>query len=144
MTEEDKELEILKAKRLAEMEKNLAEQNNQQEHETMLSNSSQNKLLPRDQIIKKLGYRGLEVLSNAESQFPNETKLVVEKLAELIQSGEIDEVLDGGKLLTLFRSVGISVRMENKINVEKDGKFVSISEKFVKQTDDSSFEDDEI
>ena len=133
MKEEDKELEILKAKRLAEMEKNLAQQNNQEEKETVLSNSDQNKLLPREQIIQKLGYRGLEVLSNAESQFPNETKLVEEKLAELIQSGEIDEVLDGGKLLTLFRSVGIRVRMENKINVEKDGKFVSISEKFVKQ-----------
>jgi len=143
MTEEDKELEILKAKRLAEMEKNLAQQNNQEEKETMLGNSDQNKLLPREQIIQKLGYRGLEVLSNAESQFPNETKLVEEKLAELIQSGEIDEVLDGGKLLTLFRSVGIRVRMENKINVEKDGKFVSISEKFVKQTDDSNFEEDE-
>ena len=143
MTEEDKELEILKAKRLAEMEKNLAEQNNQEDQETILSSSDQNKVLPRDQIIKKLGYRGLEVLSNAESQFPNETKLVEEKLAELIQSGEIDEVLDGGKLLTLFRSVGIRVRMENKINVEKDGKFVSISEKFVKQTDDSSSKDDE-
>ena len=121
MTEEDKELEILKAKRLAEMEKNLAQQNDQEEKETMSGNSDQNKLLPREQIIKKLGYRGLEVLSNAESQFPNETKLVEEKLAELIQSGEIDEVLDGGKLLTLFRSVGIRVRMENKINVEKDG-----------------------
>ncbi|MAS89883.1 MAG: double-stranded DNA-binding protein [Thaumarchaeota archaeon] len=143
MKEEDKELEILKAKRLAEMEKNLAQQNNQEEKETVLSNSDQNKLLPREQIIQKLGYRGLEVLSNAESQFPNETKLVEEKLAELIQSGEIDEVLDGGKLLTLFRSVGIRVRMENKINVEKDGKFVSISEKFVKQTDDSNFEEDE-
>ena len=143
MTEEDKELEILKAKRLAEMEKNLAQQNDQEEKETMSGNSDQNKLLPREQIIKKLGYRGLEVLSNAESQFPNETKLVEEKLAELIQSGDIDEVLDGGKLLTLFRSVGIRVRMENKINVEKDGKFVSISEKFVKQTDDSSFEGDE-
>ena len=143
MKEEDKELEILKAKRLAEMEKNLAQQNNQEENETVLSNSEQNKLLPREQIIQKLGYRGLEVLSNAESQFPNETKLVEEKLAELIQSGEIDEVLDGGKLLTLFRSVGIRVRMENKINVEKDGKFVSISEKFVKQTDDSNFEEDE-
>ena len=143
MTEEDKELEILKAKRLAEMEKNLAQQNDQEEKETMSGNSDQNKLLPREQIIKKLGYRGLDVLSNAESQFPNETKLVEEKLAELIQSGEIDEVLDGGKLLTLFRSVGIRVRMENKINVEKDGKFVSISEKFVKQTDDSNFEGDE-
>ncbi len=143
MKEEDKELEILKAKRLAEMEKNLAQQNDQDEKETMSGNSDHNKLLPREQIIQKLGYRGLEVLSNAESQFPNETKLVEEKLAELIQSGEIDEVLDGGKLLTLFRSVGIRVRMENKINVEKDGKFVSISEKFVKQTDDSSFEEDE-
>ena len=122
MKEEDKELEILKAKRLAEMEKNLAQQNDQEEKETMSGNSDQNKLLPREQIIQKLGYRGLEVLSNAESQFPNETKLVEEKLAELIQSGEIDEVLDGGKLLTLFRSVGIRVRMENKINVEKDGK----------------------
>ena len=143
MSEEDKELEILKAKRLAEMEKNLAQQNDQEEKETMSGNSDHNKLLPREQIIQKLGYRGLEVLSNAESQFPNETKLVEEKLAELIQSGEIDEVLDGGKLLTLFRSVGIRVRMENKINVEKDGKFVSISEKFVKQTDDSNFEEDE-
>ena len=143
MKEEDKELEILKAKRLAEMEKNLAQQNNQEEKETVLSNSDQNKLLPREQIIQKLGYRGLEVLSNAESQFPNETKLVEEKLAELIQSGEIDEVLDGGKLLTLFRSVGIRVRMENKINVEKDGKFVSISEKFVKQKEDSNFDEDE-
>ena len=55
MTEEDKELEILKAKRLAEMEKNLAQQNNQEEKETVLSNSDQNKLLPREQIIKKLG-----------------------------------------------------------------------------------------
>ena len=120
MTEEDKELEILKAKRLAEMEKNLAQQNDQEEKETMSGNSDQNKLLPREQIIKKLGYRGLEVLSNAESQFPNETKLVEEKLAELIQSGEIDEVLDGGKLLTLFRSVGIRVRMEDDSNFEED------------------------
>ena len=101
MKEEDKELEILKAKRLAEMEKNLAQQNNQEEKETVLSNSDQNKLLPREQIIQKLGYRGLEVLSNAESQFPNETKLVEEKLAELIQSGEIDEVLDGLHCSTL-------------------------------------------
>ena len=29
---------------------------------------------PRDALIKILGFRGLEVLQNAESQFPNETK----------------------------------------------------------------------
>ena len=143
MTEEDKELEALKAKRLAEMQRNLAKQENQEDQNTTRDTDTADKLSPRDRIIETLGYRGLEVLTNAESQFPNETKLVEEKLAELIQSGEIDEVLDGGKLLTLFRSVGIRVRMENKINVEKDGKFVSISEKFVKQKEDSNFVEDE-
>ena len=31
--------------------------------------------------------------------------------------------------MALFRAVGINVRMKNKINVEKDGKFVSLSDK---------------
>lgn len=83
----------------------------------------------RDVILARLGYRGLEVLENAEHQFPNETKLVIEKLAELVESGEINEELDGGKLLALFRSVGLSVRMNTKINIEQDGKFVSLSDK---------------
>jgi len=143
MTEEDKELEALKAKRLAEMQRNLAKQENQEDQNTTRDTDTADKLSPRDRIIETLGYRGLEVLTNAESQFPNETRIVVEKLAELIKSGEIDEILDGGKLLTLFRSIGIRVRMENKINVEKDGKFVSISEKFVKQKEDSNFVEDE-
>ena len=141
MIEDDKELAILKAKRLAEMQKNLAEQENEQVEKNE-SNSDKNSIAPREQIIKKLGHRGLEVLTNAESQFPNETRIVEEKLAELIISGEIDEILDGGKLLTLFRSVGIHVRMDNKINVEKDGKFVSISEKFVNTEEKSNSEDE--
>ena len=141
MTEDDKELEILKAKRLAEMQKNLAKQEDGQ-REKNESNTDKNSLTPRKKIIEKLGYRGLEVLTNAESQFPNETKIVEEKLAELIISGEIDEILDGGKLLTLFRSVGIRVRMDNKINVEKDGKFVSISEKFVNTEKKNNSEDE--
>ena len=141
MTEDDKELEILKAKRLAEMQKNLASQENEQ-GEKNESNSDKNNVTPREKIIEKLGHRGLEVLTNAESQFPNETRIVEEKLAELIISGEIDEILDGGKLLTLFRSVGIRVRMDNKINVEKVGKFVSISEKFVNTEEKINSEDE--
>ena len=54
---------------------------------------------PRDALIKQLGFRGLEVLTNAESQFPNETKMIIDKLYELIKTGEITEILDGGKLL---------------------------------------------
>ena len=93
---------------------------------------------PRDFLVGKLGFRGLEVLENAESQFPNETKIIVTKLSELIKSGEINEIIDGGKLLTLFRSIGIHVRMETKINVEQDGKFVSLSDKLSSHNSDES------
>jgi len=52
----------------------------------------------------------------------------------LILSGDITEVLDGGNLLALFQSIGINVRMKTKINVEKDGKFVSLSDKLRKSS----------
>ncbi len=133
MSEEDKELEQLKKRRLAEMEKNITLKQKQKD-------TSDSKATPpsaRDMLLKKLGYRGLEVLQNAESQFPNETKIVVEKLGELLISGEIDEEIDGGKLLALFRSVGINVRMQTKINVEQDGKFVSLSEKLSSKSSNS-------
>lgn len=132
MSEEDKELEQLKKKRLAEMEKNIAIKQKQEE-----SPPEKKQQTPREILFKRLGYRGLEVLKNAESQYPSETKIVVEKLAELLTSGEINEEIDGGKLLVLFRSVGLNVRMENKINVEQDGKFVSLSDKLSSKT--SSF-----
>ena len=129
MTEEDKELELLKAKRLLEMQKNISKQQKVEELKSTKQKSEPNIPSPREIMIKQLGYRGLEVLENAESQFPEETKLVVDKLAELIQSGEVTETIDGGQLLTLFRSVGIRVRVQTTINVEQDGKLVSWSDK---------------
>ena len=133
MSEEDKELEMLKAKRLAEMEKNISIQNKSDEISQEESEKPQPSL--RDFVVNSLGYRGMEVLQNAEYQFPNESKIIIEKLGELISSGDINETLDGGKLLVLFRSVGLNIRMENKINVEKDGKFISIADKFKKSKD---------
>ena len=130
MSEEDKELETLKAKRLAEMQKNLSLQEKQKEIEQESSISKKDNPTPREFVVKSLGHRGMEVLQNAESQFPNEAKIIVEKLGELIASGDINETLDGGKLLILFRSVGVNIRMQNKIYVEQDGKFVSITDKF--------------
>ena len=134
MSDEDKELELLKAKRLAEMQKNLSMQD--QSSENITEESQKPKLSLRDYVVNSLGHRGMEVLQNAEYQFPNESKIIIEKLGELISSGDINETLDGGKLLVLFRSVGLGIRMENKINVEKDGKFISIADKFKKTNND--------
>jgi len=134
MSEEDKDLERLQAKRLAEMRKNLSSQQEQEKIATLQKEQKDNKPSSREIVIKRLGYRGLEVLQNAEQQFPKETQIIVLKLSELILSGDITEVLDGGNLLALFRSIGINVRMKTKINVEKDGKFVSLSDKLGKSS----------
>ena len=134
MSEEDKDLERLKEKRLAEMQKNLSSQQRQEKIASLKEEQKDNKPSSREIVIKQLGYRGLEVLQNAEHQFPKETQIVLLKLSELISSGDITEVLDGGNLLALFRSIGIDVRMKTKINVEKDGKFVSLSDKLGKSS----------
>lgn len=134
MSDEDKELEMLKAKRLAEMKKNLTYQSQKEEEK------QQTKTPPsyREIVISHLGYRGMEVLQNAESQFPNETKMIIDRLGQLFHSGEINEEIDGGQLLALFRSVGIHVRMQTKINIEQDGKFVSLSDKLSKTASDEN------
>ena len=134
MSEEDKDLERLKAKRLDEMQKNLSSQREKQKLDSSKEVEKNNKPTTRDVVVKQLGYRGVEVLQNAEYQFPNETRMIVAKLGELITSGDVPEVIDGGELLTLFRSVGINVRMKTKIKVEEDGKFVSLSDKLGTKT----------
>ena len=132
MSEEDKDLERLQAKRLAEMQKNLSSQREQEKIAASQKEQKDKKSSPRDIVVKQLGYRGLEVLQNAEYQFPKETQIIVLKLSELISSGDITEILDGGNLLALFRAIGINIRMKTKINVENDGKFVSLSDKLGK------------
>ena len=130
---EDKELEALKAKRLAEMKKNIVSQSQKQEKTQSSATPSY-----REIVLSHLGYRGSEVLQNAESQFPNESKMIIDRLGQLFQTGEINETIDGGQLLALFRSVGIHVRMQTKINIEQDGKFVSLSDKLSKTDENES------
>ena len=133
MSDDDSELQRLQAKRLAEMQKNISSRETVDEKPKTTEEKTVN---PRESLIKQLGFRGLEVLTNAESQFPNETKMIIDKLYELIKTGEITEVLDGGKLLGLFRSIGLNVKMDTKINIQQDGKFVSLTDKLSNKSDD--------
>jgi len=111
---------------MLEMQKNITQR---QKIEEVKAEPKKPQISPRELVVKQLGYRGIEVLQNAEAQFPEESKVVIEKLAELIRGGEVSEIIDGGKLLTLFRSLDIRVRMQTTINVEQDGKLVSWSDK---------------
>jgi DNA-binding TFAR19-related protein (PDSD5 family) len=136
LSDDDSELQRLQAKRLAEMQKNISSREITEETPESTKSTEEKIVNPRDALIKQLGFRGLEVLTNSESQFPNETKMVIDKLYELIKTGEITEILDGGKLLGLFRSIGLSVKMDTKINIQQDGKFVSLTDKLSNKSDD--------
>jgi len=137
LSDDDSELQRLQAKRLAEMQKNISSRETVDEKPKSTEEKTVN---PREALIKQLGFRGLEVLTNAESQFPNETKMIIDKLYELIKTGEITEILDGGKLLGLFRSIGLSVKMDTKINIQQDGKFVSLTDKLSNKSDNDDVE----
>jgi len=137
LSDDDSELQRLQAKRLAEMQKNISSRETVEEKPKSTEEKTVN---PREALIKQLGFRGLEVLTNAESQFPNETKMIIDKLYELIKTGEITEVLDGGKLLGLFRSIGLNVKMDTKINIQQDGKFVSLTDKLSNKSDNDDVE----
>ena len=123
---EDSELEKLKAKRLAEMQQNISSQKQTTPDVEPEKKETKN---PRDVVLGFLGFRGEEVLENTEHQFPKEAKSIITQLAQLIKTGELNEKMDGGELLSLLRSIGLPVRMNTKINVEQDGKFVSLSDK---------------
>ena len=101
MSDEDKELEMLKAKRLDEMQKK-SFYSRINPMKIKVKENEKPKLSLRDYVVNSLGYRGMEVLQNAEYQFPNESKIIIEKLGELISSGDINETLDGGKLLVFI------------------------------------------
>ena len=137
MSDDDSELQRLQAKRLAEMQKNISSRETVDEKPKSTEEKTVN---PREALIKQLGFRGLEVLTNAESQFQNETKMIIDKLYELIKTGEITEVLDGGKLLGLFRSIGLNVKMDTKINIQQDGKFVSLTDKLSNKSNNDDVE----
>jgi DNA-binding TFAR19-related protein (PDSD5 family) len=133
---EDSELEKLKAKRLAEMQQNISSLK-QAKPAAEVPEKKETKN-PRDVVLEYLGFRGVEVLENTEHQFPKEAKSIITQLAQLIKTGELNEKMDGGELLSLLRSIGLPVRMNTKINVEQDGKFVSLSDKISSKNNDDS------
>jgi DNA-binding TFAR19-related protein (PDSD5 family) len=132
---EDSELEKLKAKRLAEMQQNISSLKQTPPAAEPEKKETKN---PRDVVLGFLGFRGEEVLENTEHQFPKEAKSIITQLAQLIKTGELNEKMDGGELLSLLRSIGLPVRMNTKINVEQDGKFVSLSDKISSKNNDDS------
>ena len=131
--EEDPDIEILKAKKMQEMMQRLRKH----KKESLEKNNIKRKPSEREILLSYLYDRGDEVLNLAEFQFPTETRAITNRIVELINTGEINRKISGGELLSLFRSLGLNIRINTTIKIEDHGKYVSFAEK-LKQNKESN------
>ena len=122
--EEDPELAIIKARKMKQLKEKAALIEKIKE-----SKSDVKKVDDRELLLNYLYDRGDEVLELAESQYPVQAKLIVNRIVELIKSGDIDSLISGGELLAIFRSVGLRIRVDTNIRIQEHGKFISMGDK---------------
>jgi DNA-binding TFAR19-related protein (PDSD5 family) len=127
--EEDPELAIIKARKMKQLKEKAALIEKIKEDETK---TKVTKIDDKEILLKFLYDRGDEVLQLAELQYPVQTRIIVNRIVDLIKSGEIDSLISGGELLAIFRSVGLRVRVDTNIRIEDHGKFISFGEKLKK------------
>ncbi|MEM0364190.1 MAG: hypothetical protein QW450_02240 [Candidatus Nitrosocaldus sp.] len=112
--------QIIMVKKLLDMKRRMLEQRQKSDREILLEH---------------LTDRGEEVLEAAEHQYPREMAFIIPKFASLIKSGEVKGMITGADLLAILRSVGLNVRLDSRIVIEKDGRFISLAEKFKRSND---------
>ncbi|MFY9965808.1 MAG: DNA-binding protein [Nitrososphaeraceae archaeon] len=124
--EEDPDLEIIKARKMLKLREQAAatEKRRKIEDESKLVEKSR-----KQTFLKYIYDRGDEVLSAAESQYPSQTASVMNRILDLIERGDIQQKISGGELLSLFRMLGLNIKMNTTIKIEDHGKLVSFSDK---------------
>src|SRR5919199_2378511 len=128
--QEDPDIAIIKARKMRALREQAAELEKARiERQRFEESKLQHKRGNREIISDYLYDRGEEVLRMAESQFPIQTKSLINEIIELIRIGEIKQRISGGELLALFRSVGLNIRVNTTIKIEDHGKLVSLSDK---------------
>ena len=126
--EEDPELQIIKARKMKQLKEKVKLFEKMKEDETK-AKTEVPKIDDKQVLLKYLYDRGDEVLKLAESQFPVQTKIIINRIADLIKSGELDSPISGGELLAIFRSVGLRIHVDTNIRIKEHGKFISFGEK---------------
>jgi hypothetical protein len=141
----DPDLELINARKMKalkeqfaskEKEKKISEQNELNQKKSTTADG----VSERDFLTSYLYDRGTEVLDIAEQQFPFQTKIIIKRLNELIRYGEISKI-SGGDLLSVFRSLGLNIRINTNISISDHGKTISFSEK-LKQSRDFDLDQD--
>ena len=132
---EEKEIEFLKSrKRIELMGQAVLDKKAEMIRQQQIAQSKTD----REYLSKYLYDKGEDILDIAESQFPIQTRRIVHQIVELIKSMEIKDRISGRELLSLFRSVGVNVRINTTIQIEDHGKLVSLQDKLKEKYEELS------
>ncbi len=119
MCNEDLELEMLKLKKLAELQRKLISTKKKTERKD-----------PMEILNKVLIGRAKEVLEIAKEHYPIATKRIIEALAKFVEEGKLKGPINGYDLYNLFLDLGLPIRMPIRIYYEKKGERKPLSDLF--------------
>jgi DNA-binding TFAR19-related protein (PDSD5 family) len=120
---DDSELERLKRKRMAAMQKKI----NAKEQQTQAATG---KFEPAKILEKVFVGRAWEVYHAARQQYPTVADRIFYEIAVLVQTGQLTGQITGEQLYGLLRQIGLDVRLDTKIQVLEHGELKSLSDKF--------------
>jgi len=127
---EDHELELLKRRKLLEMQRRLLKERalaaEKAEEKEMLGKKPKS---PEEIVMSLFVDRALEVWTAAKQQYPEVAEEVAKALAQVIEAGKLKDRITGEQLYWLFQQLGLPVRLDIKIRVLEGGELKTIADK---------------
>ena len=121
----DKELELLKRKKLLKMQRRLLRRNTDDKRKKEKQRTEKT-----SDFLKRIFVgRAWEVWKAAEQQHPTSTGRIGKALATLVSSGRLRGPISGEQLYWLFRRIGLPIRLETKIRILENGELKTVAEK---------------
>lgn len=116
------ELEILKRKRLLELQRRMLGQKREpEEHPDEPS--------PREVLDRCFVGRAWEVYNAAKAQFPTVMPQVEKALVEAMRTGKIKGHIDGESLYHFLTQIGLPVRLRTTIRFKEHGELKTLGQK---------------
>ncbi|MEM0481811.1 MAG: hypothetical protein QXM16_02855 [Nitrososphaerota archaeon] len=118
MEDEDISLKLIKMKKMRTLMAQLAKSRETLVHEEKQAAEPD----PVEELKKHISERGDEVLAAALSENPDLVKKVSAALLKALREGKVEEPIDAGDLLVLFRRLGLKVQVESRVMVHRKGE----------------------
>lgn len=121
----DEELERIKRRRLAEMQRKMLLQ--------QMKDAAPKPEPPKEPTHEEIlnhyfKGRAWEVYNAAKTQHPQVFPQIESALVDAIKRGKIQEAIDGAMLSQFFRQIGIPVRLNTKIRVSDHGELKTLEQ----------------